>query len=87
MAHRAPEGAELAALVVEHLSRSIAFHGERHGVLIFRKHLGAYIEAACWPEILDARRAVRARLCRLESQGEIAAALYQLWAEPRRVAA
>jgi nifR3 family TIM-barrel protein len=76
-----PAGEALTEIVRGHLSRSVAFHGERHGVLIFRKHLAAYLDAA------GAGREVRARLCRLDSQYEIANELDHLWREPERLAA
>lgn len=84
---RDPSGSDLLALILEHLSRSIAFHGERHGVLIFRKHLGAYLDWA--PQFIpsESRRAARARLCREESQVEIVSGLLKLWNEPARLAA
>jgi hypothetical protein len=55
---------------------------------MFRKHLAAYIEAAPWLATLEAPRAARGRLCRLESAAEIRGAIAALWAEPpRRLAA
>lgn len=35
---------ELAAVVDEHLRRMLAYHGERDGVVCFRKHLTRYLE-------------------------------------------
>ena len=63
----------------EHLDASVHFYGERLGVRMFRKHLAAYIDAAGWPDAAAERRAARARLCRLETPREIAAALGELW--------
>jgi tRNA-dihydrouridine synthase B len=74
-----PGPAERLAIVIEHLGRSLAFYGEALGSRIFRKHLAAYIDAAPWPRDLQARRAARARICRLPA-GEVAAALEALWA-------
>jgi len=83
-----PGGAERLDIVAGHLAASLAFHGERLGVRTFRKHLAAYIEAAPWPSSPDARRAARARLCRLEAPGDIVAALAALWpSSPARLAA
>ncbi len=76
-----PTGEALTDIVRGHLSRSVAFHGERHGVLIFRKHLAAYIDAA------GGGREFRGRLCRMDSHREIAHELDQLWREPERLAA
>jgi tRNA-dihydrouridine synthase B len=76
------------AIVVQHLRRSLAFYGERLGLLMFRKHLAAYVEAAPWPADPALRRAARARLCRLESPREVEAQLGQLWTSfERRMAA
>jgi tRNA-dihydrouridine synthase len=73
--------------VLDHLAASIAFHGPRHGVRIFRKHLAAYVEAAPWPAAGE-RRDARARLCRLKSEGEIGRALTALWRDvPQAMAA
>ncbi len=85
--HSAPRPSDLLDIVLEHLTRSIAFHGERHGVLIFRKHLGAYVDGATPLASADLRRAARARLCRLQSQGEIVSGLLEIWNEPARLAA
>ncbi len=82
-----PTGEAFTEIVRSHLARSVSFHGERHGVLIFRKHLAAYIDAA------GAGREFRARLCRMDSHDEIAHALDQILTldqlsrEPDRLAA
>jgi len=77
----APSGEALTEIARDHLARSIAFHGERHGVVIFRKHLAAYIDVA------GGGRELRARLCRMDSRHLIDHALDQLWREPERLAA
>ncbi len=75
-------------IVLRQLKRSVAFYGARLGVRMFRKHLAAYIEHAPWPASAEARRAARARLCQLDGEGEIAAALAALWgANGERLAA
>jgi nifR3 family TIM-barrel protein len=84
---RDPSRSDILAVILEHLSRSISFHGERHGVLIFRKHLGAYLERAPQFTTAETRRNARARLCRQESKGEIVSGLLELWDEPARLAA
>jgi tRNA-dihydrouridine synthase B len=76
---REPDPTERLAIVIGHLRRSLAFYGEALGVLMFRKHLAAYIDAAPWPADVQARRAARARLCRLPVR-DIEAALRALWA-------
>jgi nifR3 family TIM-barrel protein len=68
-----------ANIVGDHLRDSVRFYGQALGVRMFRKHLAGYIEAAPWPATPEARRAARARLCRLESPREVEAALAQLW--------
>jgi len=76
-----PTGEALVDIIRGHLARSIAFHGPRHGVLIFRKHLAAYIDAA------GVGRDYRARLCRMDCDQPIARALDEMWREPERLAA
>jgi len=76
-----PTGEAFTEIVRDHLARSVAFHGPRHGVLIFRKHLAAYIDVA------GAGRAFRGRLCRMDSRRDIDGALDELWREPERLAA
>jgi nifR3 family TIM-barrel protein len=70
---------ERAQIVADHLEASVEFYGEALGVRMFRKHLAAYITAAPWPLPLEARRAARAGLCRLESAFDIRAGLGALW--------
>jgi nifR3 family TIM-barrel protein len=82
-----PDAGERLAIVLDHLAASVRFHGQHLGVRTFRKHLAAYIDAAperaAPPISADARREARRRLCRLETMGEIAAALEVLWAPSR----
>ena len=82
-----PDAEARLAIVLDHLAASLRFHGDRLGVRTFRKHLAAYVDAS-WdtppsPAAADARREARRRLCRLETAGEIAAALEALWAPCR----
>ncbi|MGH6870062.1 MAG: tRNA dihydrouridine synthase DusB [Rhizomicrobium sp.] len=75
-------------IALDHLRDSVRFYGELHGVRIFRKHLGWYIENAPWPANEAERRAARATSCRLNSAREIEGALVRLWpAEELRQAA
>jgi nifR3 family TIM-barrel protein len=76
-----PSLEERLAIVLEHLALSVRFHGDRLGVLTFRKHLAAYVEAAPRPAHAEARRALRARLCRMETAGEVEAALCFAWGD------
>ena len=88
-----PDAERRLAIVLDHLSASVRFHGEHHGVRTFRKHLAAYIDAAPadlarGPFATEGPREARRRLCRLETMGEIAAALDALWlTAPTRMAA
>jgi nifR3 family TIM-barrel protein len=70
---------ERLAIVLDHLALSVQFHGPSLGVLTFRKHLAAYVEAAPWPPQASARRALRARLCRLETAFDVEAGLRAAW--------
>jgi tRNA-dihydrouridine synthase B len=76
-----PDAAERLTIVLEHFRDSLRFYGDALGLKIFRKHLGWYVEAAPWPACADARRAAKARLCRLDRPAEIEAALAGLWLE------
>ncbi|MBA4803178.1 MAG: tRNA dihydrouridine synthase DusB [Brevundimonas sp.] len=76
---REPDRVERLAIVVEHLRASVAFYGLPLGLKMFRKHLGWYVEQAPWPADAADRRAAKARLCRLETPGEVEAALAELW--------
>lgn len=74
-----PDAEARLEIVLDHLAASVRFHGERLGVRTFRKHLAAYVDAAPLPGSADDRREARRRLCRLDTLGEIAAALEALW--------
>jgi nifR3 family TIM-barrel protein len=74
-----PDAPARLDIVLAHLSDSLAFYGERLGLKVFRKHLGWYVERAPWPADAAARRAAKARLCRLENAREIERELAQLW--------
>ncbi|WP_338574895.1 tRNA dihydrouridine synthase DusB [Brevundimonas olei] len=76
---REPDREERLAIVIEHLRASVAFYGLPLGLKMFRKHLGWYIEQAPWPADPAQRRAAKARLCRLETPGEVETALATLW--------
>jgi nifR3 family TIM-barrel protein len=84
--YHAPAGEALAALVADHFERSLAFHGERIGLRMFRKHLAAYVEHAPWLATGEAARAARGRVCRIDEPSAVRDAIAQLWT-PRRLAA
>ena len=83
-----PDLAARALIALEHFNDSLRFYGDVHGVKIFRKHLGWYIERAQQPLDALARREAKARLCRLTCPREIEQALIALWSdEPMALAA
>jgi nifR3 family TIM-barrel protein len=85
---REPDAEDRLGIALDHFQDALAFYGERLGLKIFRKHLAAYVEQAPWPTNLEARRAARSRLCRLERAADVCAELTALWREPdRRLAA
>lgn len=76
---REPDPEERLGIVLDHFRDSLAFYGDGHGLKIFRKHLGWYVERAPWPETQEDRRAAKSRLCRLDSAIEVETALRALW--------
>ena len=77
---REPNPEQRLAIAIGHFRDSLAFYGQGLGLKMFRKHLGWYIEAAPWPADPAERRTAKSRLCRLETAGEVEAALTELWA-------
>jgi nifR3 family TIM-barrel protein len=71
------------AIVLDHLAETLAFYGDALGLKMFRKHLGWYVLEAPWPACPDARRAAKARQCRLETAIEVERALVALWGGAR----
>jgi len=87
-AFMAPDPATRLDIALDHFRDALRFYGDRLGLKTFRKHLASYVEHAPWPADATIRREARARLCRLESAGEVEAALTLLWTDPdRRLAA
>jgi nifR3 family TIM-barrel protein len=66
-------------IALDHLRDSLAFYGDTHGLKIFRKHLGWYVENAPVPADAEVRRAAKSRLCRMTKAREVEAALIELW--------
>jgi nifR3 family TIM-barrel protein len=66
-------------IVLDHLRETLAFYGDHHGLRIFRKHLGWYVEQAPWPASAADRREAKAALCRLTVASEIERGLAALW--------
>lgn len=74
-----PGPAERHAIVRRHLKDSLDFYGYPLGLKMFRKHLGWYVEQAPWPAEPTARRALKARLCRLDDPEAVANELAVAW--------
>ena len=74
----APDTRETAAILLEHMSLSLAFYGDNLGLRMFKKHLGAYIEAAPHHPDPQVRRQDKGRICRLETASEVEAAVRDL---------
>lgn len=76
-----PDLQQRLAIMLEHMRDSIAFYGDLHGLKIFRKHLGWYIEHAPIALAAEDRRAARSQLCRMTSARDVEMALTALWSE------
>ncbi len=70
--------AERRDILLEHMQASLGFYGDHLGLRMFRKHLGAYIEASPHHPDAAVRRQDKGRICRLDSAGEIEAAVRDL---------
>ena len=71
---------ERADLLIEHMQASMAFYGDSLGLRMFKKHLGAYVEASTHDPDPLVRRQDKARLCRMEDAGGIEMAVRALMA-------
>jgi nifR3 family TIM-barrel protein len=76
-----PSRDERLAIALDHFADQLRFHGDEHGVKIFRKHLGWYIEDAPHPATPEERRAAKSALCRLVEPREVEKALIALWSD------
>jgi nifR3 family TIM-barrel protein len=65
-------------IALGHFQESLDFYGDDHGLKIFRKHLGWYIERSGRSDP-DTLRASKSRLCRLTDPAAVTAALTALW--------
>jgi len=74
-----PDVEQRLAIALDHFRDTLNFHGDVHGVRIFRKHLGWYIETAPWPARAEDRRTAKSTLCRLTAPAEVESALTALW--------
>ncbi len=71
---------EKAGLLIEHMRASMAFYGDSLGLRMFKKHLGAYIEASTHDPDPLIRRQDKARLCRMDDAAVIEKAVKALLA-------
>ncbi|MDE2466244.1 MAG: tRNA dihydrouridine synthase DusB [Alphaproteobacteria bacterium] len=72
-----PDRAAQLEIALAHFAESLRFHGDQHGVRIFRKHLGWYIDGIVHDD--SARRAARGWLCRLNEPQAVEQGLRTLW--------
>jgi len=67
-----------AEVLLEHMEASMSFYGTVLGLRMFKKHLGAYIEASTHHVDATVRRQDKARICRLENAKCIEQAISEL---------
>lgn len=72
-----PDAHQRLAIARDHFRDALCFYGDHHGVKIFRKHLGWYIDQA--PVAAEAKRAARSALCRMSEPRQIERELCNLW--------
>jgi nifR3 family TIM-barrel protein len=65
--------AKRADILLEHMALSLDFYGPSLGLRMFKKHLGAYVEASTHHDDPLVRRQDKARLCRLDDPDAITA--------------
>lgn len=68
-----------ADIVIEHMHDSLDFYGAPLGLRMFKKHLGAYVEATAYTDDAIVRRQDKARLCRMDDPATIEQALRVLF--------
>jgi nifR3 family TIM-barrel protein len=69
-----------ADLMIEHMRASMMFYGDGLGLRMFKKHLGAYVEASTHDPDPVVRRQDKARLCRMDDPAAIETAVRALMA-------
>jgi nifR3 family TIM-barrel protein len=74
-----PGEEQCLSIVLDHFHETLAFYGDAHGVRVFRKHLGWYIENAPWLARAEDRRAAKSALCRLATPRDVENAVTALW--------
>jgi tRNA-dihydrouridine synthase B len=75
-----PDNRTRLAILLEHLAASVKFYGDVLGLRVFRKHLGWYVENAPF-DTAEGRRAVKARLCQMESATALENAVTRFWSD------
>jgi tRNA-dihydrouridine synthase len=78
---REPDLGARLAIALDHFRDTLRFYGDVHGVRIFRKHLGWYLESAARHLSDESRRAARSWLCRLTAPREVEDGLTAFWRE------
>jgi len=74
-----PDAEQRLSIALDHFRDTLNFYGDVHGVRVFRKHLGWYVENAPWPVRAEDRRTAKSALCRLTAPAEVETALTALW--------
>jgi tRNA-dihydrouridine synthase B len=78
---RAPDLAAQLDSLTEQISDSLALYGPGLGLRMVRKHVSAAIDALALPLSDPERRALRARLCRIDDPSDLAHALRAVYCE------
>jgi nifR3 family TIM-barrel protein len=76
-----PDLGERLAIALDHFRDTLGFYGDTHGVRVFRKHLGWYLDSAARHLSDDVRRSARSWLCRLAAPGDVENGLIAFWHE------
>jgi nifR3 family TIM-barrel protein len=74
-----PNAEQRLAIALDHFHDTLNFYGDVHGLRVFRKHLGWYVENAPWPARAEDRRAAKSELCRLTDPVGVEGGLTALW--------
>ncbi len=67
-----------ADILLDHMASSMRFYGDSLGLRMFKKHLAAYVEHSSHDPDPAIRRQDRSRLCRMDTAGDIEAAVHEL---------
>ena len=72
---REPGLSDRLDVLLEHMDTSLSFYGDNLGLRMFKKHLGAYVEASPHHPDAAVRRQDKGRICRLDDPRAIEAEL------------